>query len=1651
MASVSEELRKRVYGSSSPSQSQINSVQKKANTLTKSGQKVLDRYNERKQQKTTVTAPSKTSNQPFWKTWFLDTGTNDQVIDSTTGQVIQVNKPSALGGAVKGGVKSTAAGFTNLGSTLLDLVNQGVDTAETYSSDYASRQADRAAEMLRTGRTTDGKALTPAMRETLQQNVQKYQQQAAEGPTETFAERHPVLNAVQNTVQDTADTLAVSSQQDIDQAKEGMGTVGNFLVDAGVAGTQLAGDIGLALLTGGSALVPMAARAFGSGAQEARLSGADLENQLAYGLGSAALSAATEKISNVAAPFRKVFGEGVADKLAGKLVNRFGENAAVQAMSKLSQTSAGRLAASALGEGSEEFVEDVFQPVLQRATYDQSATFDLGQALYDAAIGATLGGLGGAVEIAGRNTGSDAQATTAPVQSVEANTAGVDAPAAETPTQATVRPPVQTAAAQDVMVQEAQRLNTQAQTQTAPQPDPLLSALLGGKRVDQSQASNEEFAALADRGDIGVDAKGKLYQMDPAQHIDQRNQQNVRGRNVNAFQFDHPELQPYMKQAAESLIADADLSLQFPMTRSYERTLQGNRVNQSAQTSGSLRAAMNETGLSRNQIIDAAQRIINDQGQENVAAAKSVELILDNMLSQGYTTMYGESVAPNEAYVNAKESITGAAPAAESEPLPIWDMPEAQTDGLGAADSGFTTRGMEGQEQTSRLSDSMPYNQYQESATGMTREEYAKLFRYQSQTEAKSLHLAEEMLYVMQNGQRVFLKDVDAAQFQELVKSLDDATAWNGPQMDAAHMIQSELQGRSVNSEIESEEYVNFLRIMREHETATGQGVQANAKYSRADNGNGQATELDAWDNLQNAKGMSDQEKMDTFRRIVKWDKDIEAVQPGDTQSMKDIILDVARTRGTLSGLTGRQSRILTAIADKSLNSMTFDQLKQFAYSSTSALSTDSNPVGVGQKIKTIQILNMLSSPTTTARNLTGNASFYGIDALAMKGASILDMALSKLTGTRSVAYERTNREMVNSAVKAMQMSIAEITMDVDMDSGESRYGTGSNRTFKSSGNFVDRIFSALERNQAYLLNATDEFFKGAARSTERSTQNLVNQGKIKTESKDYAKNQAEQLSKYRTFQDDSALSVAIQQLHDVLNILPGIGDSGRTIKGKLVHQFGVGDIVAPFTRVAGNLASRGVEYSPVNAVKGVTEMVGAVANAAKGNVDAAAQAKAVSDTARGLTGSAIAYGFMQLALAGILRRSDDEGDEDVRALNQSEGINGSQLNLSAAQRWLKGKSTQWQTGDTLVDLSSIEPLNLLLDMGAIMAEDSSSGIIKAWDATSGAFMTATSDLPVMQSIGNAATDIIKYGQDPEEVLAQEAANTIVSSVTPNILRAAAEGTDDRPRYTYSGDTLLEQIVDNFKNRVPGLRQTLPGSVNPMGEEKTYQGDQTDIFLNALLNPIDVTNYQQSGVSSILEQARRETGGDTSFYPSKTAPTKLESGNITRHLSYQERQDYLRRRGEVMTSAVTDMAKISAYRDSTPEEKSKLLNQCLDYSSQMAKRSFLGDGSVDKWVLNASTAQQDIGVSPAEYIALYQKYGSNYMSGNGYEKTKEAVKKGFTVDEYVTARTSANTNGKSGVNKEEATTYVNQSGLTGQKKVDLWDLICTTSDNNPFR
>ena len=1525
MSKEFDDLRRRVYGSANPTEEQVQAVRKRAQAPVR---KPTGRNPEIKKDAlvNAITSSMKKNTA--------------QAEDSLPGRALSMRNQlkqeaqrgvdeilsSRTGAVIRGAAKSTASGFANTAGTALDALRQADINAsqENQRARQELENARRYREMVSAGRFADGRTMEDGDRERLLRLAELAEQRAGVYTESAAAQHEPLSQAVQR-IQGGADRLSASSQEDIATAKEGLGRAGQFAVDVGVAGTQLLGDILAGSVTGGGALLPMAVRSFGSSAQTARQSGADLGQQLLYGTGSAALSVATEKISNVAAPFKAAFGAGVLDDALSRLP------------AKLSQSAAGRTVLSAIGEGGEEVVEDLVQPLLQRITYDSGALSQyqnpefLSDTLYDGLIGAALGGVGGAADVAVNRIGPTAAqegAGAAAGQKMGTNAAQVWGGSEG----------VQDAW-RDTIVNEVRRNSGIGENESPASTSDGTSALSGDL---ETVVDAEDMAAIP--GTVGTVTDGRASQVAPISTVQET------GINVN-----HQEGQ--------------------------------NRIRNTGET------------------------------------VRVVETLRDHI------PKLSEAEPVSEVSSNSIPFVSGKTMAEKAKTLP----------------------GMEGKEQTSRLAESMPYNQYQEAATGLSRDDYAKLFRYMSQTEGQSIARAEELVYFIRDGHRTFLRDIDEAAFHELVQSLDDATAWNAPQMDAARMIQQELQGKSANMEIPAEEYTNFLQIMREHETSTGQGVQANAKWSRRNNQNGQTSELEAWENLQNSN-LSDEGRQRLFQRIVQWDTQIEQAQT--PQQLKDIILEVSRQRGVLNNsLTNRESRILTAVAGSSLDALSFDQLKQFAYAATSALSTDSTPVNWGQRIKTIQVLNMLSSPVTPARNLVGNTSFYGIDALAMRGASILDMALSHVTGTRSVASGGTS---LNAAVQAMRMAIAEITMDVDMSGTESRYGTSSNRTFRAGGRLPERVLSMLERNQAYLLNATDEFYKGLASGTARRTQALVDSGKIRTDNPGYAQEQAQNLARYRTFQDNSALSIAIQDIHDVLNMIAGVGDSGRSVRGKTVHSFGLGDIVAPFTRVAGNLASRGLEYSPVNAVRGTVEIARNVAQAVqKKTVDPAAQARAVSDTARGLTGTAIAYGFMLLARAGLLRQADDENDPDVAALNSSEGITGTQLNLSAAERWIHDGSPVWQDGDTLIDLSSVQPLNLLMNLGTEMAKDYQNPIVTAFNATSEAFMDSTAELPVMQFLGNAATDIIRYGEDPREVLLQEGANTVAASVIPNILRTTARGLDDRPRNTYTGDTLLENVRDTVQNSIPVLREELPGSVNPMGDEKTYQiENDTARLLNTLLNPIGVNTYTQSAVSREMETLRGRTG-DTSFYLSKSAPSKVSytDSNGKQHsksLTYEERQDYLRERGAVALTTFSSMMGSRAYRGASDEEKATLLNLCGDYASQRAKKAILGDDSVPAWVGHAENAQRELGVSPAEYLALYRQYGSEIMSGKAYEKTIQAVQAGLTVGQYASMKAGLDSDGNNSVSQTEAQAYLDRQDFTREQKADLWTIINKSWKRNPY-
>lgn len=447
-----------------------------------------------------------------------------------------------------------------------------------------------------------------------------------------------------------ADDLARSGTEDIERAKEGLGSVGKTAIDVGVAGSQMLGDAALGGLTG-SALAPMFLRSMGGSAQEARQAGASHEQQLAYGIASGALSVATEKLANLAKPFKAAFGGGVFDR------------ALESAVARMNGSAAGKLALSFLSEGGEEVVEDLVQPVLQSIYNGQSIAqnydeLTLSEVLYDGLIGGILGGLGGGVELLGDAAQRRGQ---------------------QTPAQETALPAPQTAQERAEVLGDETTLPTAENAPAAQETD----ALAGGKRIPLDRYATEQNIDGVSRGlndgSLAVDAQGNIYRTNEAEHIDQRTSGTVGARSVKAFQFDHPEVHQFYRETAAELFEElsrAEKGGEIIHIKSVgvgdDQYLRMKRL-----VSDRIATLLDDERLSYDDIERALEAIINNHGQENFAAAKRVELMLDDMLSNGYRSVYGEDVAPNEAYLSAKRAIPGASEITAPEELSIWDIEEA--------------------------------------------------------------------------------------------------------------------------------------------------------------------------------------------------------------------------------------------------------------------------------------------------------------------------------------------------------------------------------------------------------------------------------------------------------------------------------------------------------------------------------------------------------------------------------------------------------------------------------------------------------------------------------------------------------------------------------------------------------------------------------------------------------------------------------------------------------------------------------------------------------------------------------------------------------------------------------------------------------------
>lgn len=550
----------------------------------------------------------------------------------------------------------TAVGKGLLGGfqTLLETARKATKNAIENRNDPAYQSQKYTAEYLqhKANKTTD-----QAEKERLNQEAAKMRE-----TSEAFKHNDPVpwysdgmMNLKES--RDATQDLVASRKTE----------AGKLMTQAGLSMLQMAPFLAANVIPGAGQAISlggMGALAAGQKAGELQMNGTGAGEALARGLVSGGIEAFTEKIPM--------------DSLL-KLVKGGGGTNFIKAVAKQAGI-----------EATEESASYTMNWLADKAARDPNAKFSLSDLAENAAVGAISGGVfgaGGHVIGSAMTAGRTPYKQTSPIEDTTPTPTVEEAPRPiqEPPTQESTNPLIRASQAQEQMRTQAQE-QAQANQDTGAQMQSARERLVQARQaLAQREAAWQERAANATEEEVPdllreqetlLQAERQIQAQEAqaeredagqlsrnfgeeAAHIDQRTAGDVSKPSVKAFQWDYPQMHQYYAQAAEALLQDVEYSKAGQFSEKGRGTVV---------TKSEAMMQAERMGISRADLEKALIAIINDQGQENYATAKKVELVLDEMLSKGYipneagysANKVDSQVPPNEAYIMAKEAIPGA-------------------------------------------------------------------------------------------------------------------------------------------------------------------------------------------------------------------------------------------------------------------------------------------------------------------------------------------------------------------------------------------------------------------------------------------------------------------------------------------------------------------------------------------------------------------------------------------------------------------------------------------------------------------------------------------------------------------------------------------------------------------------------------------------------------------------------------------------------------------------------------------------------------------------------------------------------------------------------------------------------------------------------
>lgn len=598
-------------------------------------------------------------------------------------------------------------------------------------------------------------------------------------------------------------------------------------------------------------------------------------------------------------------------------------------------------------------------------------------------------------------------------------------------------------------------------------------------------------------------------------------------------------------------------------------------------------------------------------------------------------------------------------------------------------------------------------------------------------------------------------------------------------------------------------------------------------------------------------------------------------------------------------------------------------------------------PTTFGDRLNAWRYFAMLGNPRTHIRNIVGNIAFQAPVRAKNKVGAVLEKAfVPKEQRTKSVLRNKAAKEFAKADYAEMADTL-----------GGNKY-TDVQEIKSRKKLFPAPLQKAMDANSA-ALDIEDAFFKKQTyinSMAEFLTARGVDVKNMDTNTLEQARSYARQEALKATFQDASAAANALSRLE----------------KQNKATELLIGGLV-PFKRTPINIVKRGIEYSPVGLVKGITYDLAQVRKGTK------TATQAIDSISAGLTGTALSVLGAFLASQGLVSGEGDENDKK-RNFEAAQGSQEYALNI----------------GDYTYTIDWAAPAALPLFVGveawnAMQEKNEGLTLSTAIDSVE-KIMGPAFNLTMLDGVSGALKSASYAKENPISAVATNTLQNFAGQVVPTLFGQIARTLDDTRRTTYHDkNSPLPQSLDTFlqrqANKIPGLSKNQPAYTDVWGRP-----DKTENVLRRALENFFSPGYISKKLSSEAEDAigaLYDATGDAAVLPAKPQKYVVVNGE-KKWLTAEQYLAAAKTKGDEALSALNGLVKSAAYQSMTDEERAAAVKDIYDYASALAANK-VSYKPLEGTVMNV----RESGVEPGLYFGYKEKLDSLNESMESYEARDE--------------------------------------------------------------